>query len=634
MRSAFFWMGWGCVVGSLLAQNKVPRMRQLERWSELGFWEKILAHYEAQPHAFSVRQLPYVAEAYLHLSKPTEAFRLFDQSLRQGDFAPEPRHLLMYAQLLHTRGEVQRAAAYYKLYAERASDPGAVSLALLQLSNLSRLGQDTAWKIEPVPALVPWAPVYGAWWSGAELYAITRSPKTGAPLDRAGIPYERIVPSLPGLRYRYHQAVAGALAPDTLIVYLSRGRGNLYLTALGPTGWSRPVRWKRLPFRPSGRVSVYIDPRTQDVYFTREPGPKRGTGRDLYRCVYQENGRYGPPERLPAPINTPYDEDAPFIVGDTLYFASNGPQSVGGYDIFRCVRVGLREWSAPEPMPAPLNSPAHDIYYYPFSPERTYFSSDRTGVFLVYQVQYEPPLPPPAPPAAVAVSESLPSAPPPTPRWVLSGRLVAQDNRSALDGEVILVDSLTGKETVGMRTVEEGKFRLFLPAEGGTFYLYAQAPGYMTHVEVVRLPATTAFAELPPKEIALVPIEMEATFALRNIYFDFGSDRLRPESFPELERLKRLLQENPNIRIRFSGHTDNVGSDKYNQRLSERRAKAVYEWLRKAGVHPIQMEYIGYGKRRPVASNATEEGRALNRRIEMEVVGIRRPALDASAARE
>ncbi len=105
-------------------------------------------------------------------------------------------------------------------------------------------------------------------------------------------------------------------------------------------------------------------------------------------------------------------------------------------------------------------------------------------------------------------------------------------------------------------------------------------------------------------------------------------------SFPELERLKRLLQENPNIRIRFSGHTDNVGSDKYNQRLSERRAKAVYEWLRKAGVHPIQMEYIGYGKSRPVASNTTEEGRAMNRRIEMEVVGIHRPALDASAARE
>ncbi len=632
MRLALFWVGWMGGVIVLSAQDKVLRLRQLQRWSELGFWEKIVARYEAQPHAFSARGLPYVAEAYLQLGKPEQAFRLFDQSLRQAEFAPEPRHLRMYAQLLHSRGETQRAAAYYKLYAERAEDPAAVSLALVQLSNLSRLRRDTSWKVEPVPALMPWAPVYGAWWSGAQLYAISRSPQTGAPRDRAGVPYERIVPALPGLRYRYHQAVVGALSPDTLLLYLSRGKGDIYLTALTATGWSRPVRWAQLPFRPSGRVSVCIDPRTRDLYFTHDPGPKKGTGRDLYRCVYQEPGRYGPPERLPAPLNTPYDEDAPFIVGDTLYFASNGSQSIGGYDIFRCVRVGLREWSTPEPMPAPLNSPANDLYYYPFSPERTYFSSDRTGVFLVYRAGYEPPTLPSVPPAPVAVSETLPSAPP--ARWVLSGRLVAQDTHSPLDGEVILLDSLTSKEVIGTRTAAEGTYRLFLPAEGGTFYLYAQAPGYMTYVEVLRLSATAALTELPPKEIALAPIEMEATFALRNLYFDFGSDRLRPESFPELERLKRLLQENPNIRIRFSGHTDNVGSDKYNQKLSERRARAVYEWLRKAGVHPIQMEYIGYGKSRPVASNATEEGRALNRRIEMEVVGIRRPALEASAARE
>jgi outer membrane protein OmpA-like peptidoglycan-associated protein len=151
----------------------------------------------------------------------------------------------------------------------------------------------------------------------------------------------------------------------------------------------------------------------------------------------------------------------------------------------------------------------------------------------------------------------------------------------------------------------------------------------MTYVQVIHLP------EVPPEEpiqlsIPLFPIEMEATFQLRNIYFDFNSDRLRPESIPELERLLRLLQQNPNIRIRFSGHTDNIGSDKYNQNLSERRARAVYEWLRQRGVHPIQMEYIGYGKTRPIASNATEEGRSLNRRIEMEVVGIRKSAGQAA----
>jgi outer membrane protein OmpA-like peptidoglycan-associated protein len=194
--------------------------------------------------------------------------------------------------------------------------------------------------------------------------------------------------------------------------------------------------------------------------------------------------------------------------------------------------------------------------------------------------------------------------------------------------QIVLVDSLTQKELIGIQANVDGTYRLY-PPRSGRFYLYVQAPGFMTYVQVISLP------EVIPEEpiqlsIPLFPIEMEAVFQLRNIYFDFNSDKLRPESVPELERLLRLLQQNPNIRIRFSGHTDNIGGDKYNQQLSERRARAVYNWLRERGIHPIQMEYIGYGKTRPIASNATEEGRSLNRRIEMEVVGIRKAAGQAA----
>jgi outer membrane protein OmpA-like peptidoglycan-associated protein len=338
-------------------------------------------------------------------------------------------------------------------------------------------------------------------------------------------------------------------------------------------------------------------------------------------------GQYAPAERLSNTINTPYDEDAPFIVEDTFYFASNGPASAGGYDIFYAVRIGEREWSAPVRMPAPINSCANDLYFFPFAPNRTYFSSDREGPMQVYQATRT--LPPVA--TVTPTPETVPVSLP--PRSALTGRLYHRDTQKGLAGEIILVDSSSQKEVAGIRTGLQGEFRLYPPEAGGTYYLYAQAPGFMTHVQVLRWPGGSSEA-LPPIHISLTPIEMEVTFELRNIYFDFNSDRLKAESIPELQRLRRLLQENPNIRIRFSGHTDNIGGDKYNQQLSERRARAVYRWLRDHGIHPIQMEYIGYGKTRPIASNSTEEGRALNRRIEMEVVGIRRFPEDTSASRE
>lgn len=611
--SLFLSLGW--------SQSKLSFTRQMERWSELGFYEKIIARYEEAPHLFSLRELPLVAEAYWQLGRVQEAFALYKQASSTGTASWEPKHLLAYAQLLHHRGEVAQAAHYYKNYAEKATDPEVATLALAQIANCQSLSTDNRYTVEKVSALTPWAPVYAAWWSGTELYAVSRSFSLKGPRDRMGIPYEKIVPhSL--VRYKYHQAVIGSVG-DTLLLYLSRGKGNIYYTVLGPQGWTKPQRWRRVPIRPQGRVSVVIDPKTQDIYFTHDPGVRKGTGRDIYRFIYQA-GKYLPKaERLSGSINTPYDEDAPFIVGDTLYFASNGLQSAGGYDIFYAVRVGERDWGPPQRLPAPINSCADDIYYYPFSPDHTYLSSNREGTMQVYQVRFTPPPPLESPKQVVQASSPPPASPPIPERKALIGRLFDKATGKGLDGEIILVDSVSQKELAGIRTGTNGEFRLYWPeGNGKTFYLYAQSPGYMTYVQVVYRPSPTDTTA--PLAIGLTPIEMEAVFALRNIYFDFNSDKLKPESFPELHRIKRLLQENPNIRIRFSGHTDNIGSDKYNQQLSERRARAVYKWLKEQGIHPIQMEYVGYGETRPIASNATDEGRALNRRIEMEVVGIRR----------
>ena len=107
---------------------------------------------------------------------------------------------------------------------------------------------------------------------------------------------------------------------------------------------------------------------------------------------------------------------------------------------------------------------------------------------------------------------------------------------------------------------------------------------------------------------------------LRGVHFDFDKSAIRPDSRPVLDEAVDVLKENPNVRIAVEGNTDNVGSDLYNEKLSVRRAEAVFRYLVNHGIAPERMEVIGYGESRPVADNDTESGRAQNRRVELHVV--------------
>jgi outer membrane protein OmpA-like peptidoglycan-associated protein len=125
-------------------------------------------------------------------------------------------------------------------------------------------------------------------------------------------------------------------------------------------------------------------------------------------------------------------------------------------------------------------------------------------------------------------------------------------------------------------------------------------------------PPTPTAQPLPPPSAKRI--------VLRGVHFDFNKSDIRPDSRPILNEAAEILKENPDVRISVEGHTDAIGSDGYNQQLSLRRAEAVFRYLVSHGVPPERMEVIAYGKRRPVASNDTDSGRAQNRRVELRVV--------------
>lgn len=170
--------------------------------------------------------------------------------------------------------------------------------------------------------------------------------------------------------------------------------------------------------------------------------------------------------------------------------------------------------------------------------------------------------------------------------------------------EVCYADSATGKYS--LTVYEPGPFLVEVNADG---YFFRNMP-LQFH------PDTT----LRVRNIELQPMSKGASIVVENILFTTGKATLRAESYGPLNRLVRLLRENPSVRIEVSGHTDNTGSASLNKRLSRARALTVKRYLESQGISPERIEYEGYGFDRPIAPNTTAEGRAQNRRVEIEVI--------------
>lgn len=114
-------------------------------------------------------------------------------------------------------------------------------------------------------------------------------------------------------------------------------------------------------------------------------------------------------------------------------------------------------------------------------------------------------------------------------------------------------------------------------------------------------------------------LDLNKAVRLSKIRFNINEASLLPESFEHLDRLIKLLTENRKVNLEISGHTDNTGTDRFNKKLSKKRAKAVYDYLTKKGIDKKRLTYMGYGNKKPLADNKTEQGRALNRRVEITI---------------
>ncbi len=379
---------------------------------------------------------------------------------------------------------------------------------------------------------------------------------------------------------------------------LRRGKGGLDIFVSQWAGrWRTPVNLEEInsPFW-DGHASVTPDGRT--LYFaSARPGGLGGV--DIWVSHF-DGERWSEPENLGPPINTPGDEYCPFIAADgaTLYFSSDGHGGYGGQDIF-VSRFDGERWSQPENLGPQINTPGDDMFFsIPASGDYIYFSRGK----LVQHI-YRAPIPPKLRPKEVIL---------------VKGKALDDATGSPMPAEVVVLDLASG-DTVYRTQADPrtGRFALALP-EGREYAVFVEpkAPGYAYTSFHYDLRKGTRY-EAEELQARLAPARPGSRFSIRNVLFDFDSHELRPESKPELEKLVKFLKEHRKLKVVIEGHTDSLGTEEYNLRLSQLRAEAVRDYLVKRGIDPKRLKVEAYGESKPIAPNDTEAGRRLNRRVEI-----------------
>jgi OmpA-OmpF porin, OOP family len=334
---------------------------------------------------------------------------------------------------------------------------------------------------------------------------------------------------------------------------------------------------------------------------------------DTYGEIYVlfKNGdSWSKAKKLGPPINVnegKWGQHNPFLASDdaTLYFSSERKSGLGGLDIYMSKRLddSWENWSEPVNMGAIINTDKSESYYsIAAKGDYAYLvsSKESPGNDDIYRLR---------------LSENFK----PGAVVLISGRVYNAVNNLPI-GVDINYFSLPEGKTIGTARSNSstGFYRIILPY-GRQYSFLADKEGFYSISNYLDLSVVNEYKEMTV-DIEMRPIEVGESFRLNNIFFDFAKSTLKPESYQEMDRVVKLLNESPNMEIELSGHTDNVGSDEFNMNLSQARAGAVTNYIISKGINAGRITAKGYGESMPVATNETDEGRQLNRRVEFKIL--------------
>jgi OmpA-OmpF porin, OOP family len=427
-------------------------------------------------------------------------------------------------------------------------------------------------------------------------------------------------------------------------------------------GWTVPVKveipgYEQMSKGKNEYGYLTMDGKALLLAFSRK---KNSEDDDLYVSFFEE-GHWTRPMDLGETINTKYSETTPFLSADgkTLYFSSDRPGGQGSQDIYLTRRLDdtWQNWRKPQNLGSPINTEEYDAYYsIAAKGDYAYFMSAKGSLgkkdifrLALDSPEGESPKSEGSPegtspksggneaggkvgnaPSDVALGDSRfgnsstrsVTSQESDPVVLLSGTVLNQQTGKVPEDASVSYEDLSTGKVLGQAKPDPttGKYKLVLPY-GKNYGITAKAKGLIpasTNLDLSTMKGR--YLELDDRDLSMVPLVKGNTATINNLFFDLGKATLKPESGPELKRILQVMTENKSLVIEISGHTDNTGSDEINDKLSLERANAVKENLLKGGIDTSRIRTKGYGKSKPKADNSTEEGRQINRRVEIEIL--------------
>lgn len=385
----------------------------------------------------------------------------------------------------------------------------------------------------------------------------------------------------------------------------SYGSCDLYISHKEGKEWSQPVNLGQLVNSREWESQPSLSADGHTLYFASDR--KGGQGkRDIWVSHLDEKKQWTTPRNLGPVINTPDEENAPFIHanGRTLFYSSNGPAGMGGFDIFIAQKIDTN-WTQPVNIGYPINTGADQVgLFIASNGEKGYYTDDSSdkgqGRSLLYTFD---------------VPESLQKMI--TPTRYAKGKVFDKKTETVLASEIDLYDLKTQQKVGSFSSDSQNGSFLAVLNSGGEYAFYVSRPGYLFKSLSFSVNDSTSFVDL---DIPLEAIEKDRAEVLNNIFFQTGAFSLDEKSKVELNKMSEFLTKNKTIKIEISGHTDDVGSDTENMELSRKRAQSVQEYLHQSGIAADRISAKGYGETQPVAPNDSEQNRQKNRRIEWRIL--------------
>lgn len=416
----------------------------------------------------------------------------------------------------------------------------------------------------------------------------------------------------------------GCFAPDKKRFYFTKCtldndtmkmHCDIYVSEYKDSRWTDPQKMNdviNFPGSTNTQPAVGMTKQGEVMYWVSDR-PNGEGGLDIWFSARDKSGNFGQAQNCGRKINTVGDEKTPFYDSKTgtMYFSTDGLMGMGGEDIYR-TKGSQKRWDNAVDLGYPINSSVDDMYYtLDDNGYSGYLVSNRPGTISVksetccddiWRVEY-----------------------PKKIYYAVRGNVYDQDTRELLPGsKVMFLDDKSMQ--IGNKTSSKDSLYFFNTRVGHAYSIKTTKDGYFTGS------ATFAVMEKDDNDTMRVDVYMKkipkGAVRVENIYYGFDSANLRPESKVGLDSLYQILVDNPQIKIELSSHTDSKGNDKYNMRLSQKRAQSVVDYLISRGIPTERLVPKGYGETKPIAPNSlpngkdNPDGRQLNRRTEFKVIGI------------